>query len=205
MQPNPKDIALDVDGVLLDCDGGFSTVGTHLLGRPVQKVCKSYNMKDRYGLSAEETASIWKAMEQHEAGWGGFNVLPGARNAFFRLKAMGCRLHLVTAIDENIRHLREACMAMHGMVPDSIHCAGDMHASKTAILQAINPIAFVDDRLSHLHSAPFIPNRVFIDNDDEQGPFVVDEDIIHVRSLQQWVNAWEMCNRTAFRKSFRSI
>ena len=116
---------------------------------------------------------------------------------------MDCRIHLVTAIEENIRHLREACFALHGMVPDSIHCAGGMHAPKTAILQELNPFALVDDRLSHLHGAPFVPNRVFVDNDDEQGPFVVDEDIIHVRSLQQWVNAFELCRGQNLKKSFR--
>lgn len=205
MSPNPNDVVLDADGVMFDCDGGFAAVASCVLQRPVSKVSRSYDMKQRYGLSAPDTERVWKAMVHHDAGWAGFDVLPGARNAFFRLKAMGCRIHMVTAIEEDIRHLREACLAMHGLLPDSIHCAGGMHASKAQIVQAINPIAMVDDRLNHLHAVPFVPNRVFVDNDDEQGPFVVDEDIIQVKSLQQWVSSWELCQGKPFRRTFRSI
>lgn len=200
-----NEIVLDVDGVLLDCDGGFAKVASVVLDRPIERQTRSYDMKQRYGLTPAETSAVWEAMEQHEAGWKGFDALPGARNAFFRLRAMGHGLHLVTAIPEAIRLLREECLQSHGMTADSIHCAGHMHASKSAIVQQINPVIIVDDRLSHLQGVPFVPYRVWVDNGDEQDGLVVDEEIIQVKALDKWVDAWELIQGKNLRKSFGSI
>lgn len=200
-----NEIVLDVDGVLLDCDGGFAKVASVVLDQPVAKISNSYDMKQRYGLSPTQTAAVWDAMEHHEAGWRGFDALPGARNAFFRLRAMGHGLHLVTAIPEAIRMLREECLESHGMRADSIHCAGHMRASKDAIVQQINPVIMVDDRLSHLQGVPFVPYRVWVDNEDEQDGLVVDDEIIQVKALDKWVDAWELIQGKTLKRSFGSI
>ena len=179
-------IVLDVDNVLLDCLGGFQRVAKDVLGREeLPEVNKAYSLGARFGLTSAEANTVWRALEHHDFGWRGFDLMPGALEAFASLKDMGHTIHLVTAIPEALRQLREECLSFHGLKADSLHCAGHMHASKAKIVQEINPIIMVEDRLSHLQSVPFVPYRVWIDHGDDQDGLVVDEDIIHVKSIAQ--------------------
>lgn len=193
-------VVLDVDNVLLDCLGGFQRVASDIFGRDMPEVNKAYGLGARFGLTKPEEDMVWRAMEHHDFGWRGFALMPGALEAFTALKDMGHSIHLVTAIPEALRELREECLGFHGLLADSMHCAGHMHASKALIVQEINPVMMVEDRLSHLHSVPFVPYRVWIDHGDDQDGLVVDEDIIHVRSITQWTSAWKRCKPRPFFK-----
>jgi phosphoglycolate phosphatase-like HAD superfamily hydrolase len=192
MSPDPNSIVLDVDGVLLDCAGGFAKVAHLHFGLALPELNKSYDLGKRYGLTQAQADEVWEAMKHHEHGWRGFDVLPGARNAFFRLRSRNYAIHLVSAISEDLRDLRWDCLESHGMVPDSLHCVGAFDAPKEQVIQALNPIMVVEDRLSNLHDLPFVPNRVFVDHGDEQLGYVVHEDLIRVKSLSQWVDQWEL-------------
>lgn len=189
---NPNSVVLDVDGVVLDCDGGFAAVAVHVLGRPVSKVSNAYDLRLRYALTQGESDRVWDAMDDHPRGWRGFDVMPGARRAYFRLRSLGLDIHMVTAIPEARRALREECLERHGMLPDSLQCVGNYGASKEEAINSVRPIMVVDDRLWHLHEVPGVPYRVFVDHGDDQEGLVVDEEIIQVKSLDSWVDKWEL-------------
>ena len=193
MSFDPNSIVLDIDGVLLDCAGGFGKVARIHFGLALPELNKSYDLGKRYGLTQDQANEVWEAMKHHEHGWRGFEVIPGARNAFFRLRARNYAIHMVSAIDEDLRGLRVECLERHGMVPDSLHCVGGFDAPKTQVIQSLNPIMVVDDRLSNLEGIASVPYRVFVDHGDEQLGYVVHEDLIQVKSLAQWVGQWEQC------------
>lgn len=186
----PRPIVLDVDGVLLDCDGAFARVAALVLARPVEKLCSAYNLTQRYGLTQDEVDRVWDDMNHHPHGWIGMPALPGAADAFAQLKAMDHEIHLVTAIPETLETMRWECLKGHGMIPHHIHCAGHHAASKSDIVRAIDPIMIVDDRLVHLHGADGVPHRVFVDHGDDQGGLVATAAMHRVSSLAEWVQWW---------------
>lgn len=183
--------AVDVDGVLLDFDRAFATVGSSALGRPLIKRNTSYYLAERYGLGPAEVSRVWAAMDDHPMGWQGMPLLPGAANAMSRLKRLGLNLHIVTGINERLVQTRLANLLAHSIEVDSIDCVGEGHQSKVASLLKYRPIMFVDDRLRLLEEADFVPYRVWVDHGDTQDGHVVHEDIIHVRNLETWVNQFE--------------
>lgn len=187
-----KKAVFDVDGVLLDCETPFLRLATVVLGRPLVALNNAYDFGVRYGLSENEVMRVFEEMKAHPEGWGGLPSLPGAADAFNRLKGYGYEIHLVTAIPEDIRSIRNACLVAHGMVADEIHCAGHHRAGKADIIRAIDPIMFVDDRLRHLHESNFVPYRVFVENDADQDGYVVDESVVCVRNLASWIRSWAL-------------
>lgn len=187
-----KRAVLDVDGVLVDCEGGFVAVGTAALRRPLVKLNNSYNFAIRYNMTEDEVVFVFDAMMDHPQGWGKLDALPGASKAFARLQRYGYEIHLVSAIPEKIRDLRAVSLEAHGMIPDAIHCAGHHRASKSEIIRQINPVMFVDDRLKHLHEAHFVPERVLVDLGDEQDGLTVCDQIIQVKNLASWVDSWAL-------------
>lgn len=191
MQNYIATIALDVDGVLLDCDGGFATVAEHLLGRSLPKLNNSYELDKRYGITQQEVYNVFEEMKTHPEGWGGMAVLPQAIAAAKLLQDNGYRVELVTAIPEDLKEMRLACLAAYGFVPDAIHCAGHHLASKQKIVEKMDPIMIVDDRLKHLKDCSFVPNLVWVDHGDEQDGLEYDENtVFKVNSLMEWVTYW---------------
>lgn len=190
--PNQDVVVFDCDGVLLDCDGGFAKVAAAVLGRQMTKVCPSYDLRQRYNITQSEADRVWEEMKSHPCGWRGFDPLPGAVQAFNRMRAHGYRIEVVTAIKQDLADQRMESLAAHNMLPDVLHCAGGPAASKAEIVAEINPIMIVDDRIRHLHECPGVPYRVLVDHGDLQDGLVVDEQIACVRSLDQWVRSWEL-------------
>lgn len=190
-------VVLDVDGVLLDFDDGFSKVGAEVLGRPVIRRTRFFDLTVRYGLTPAELANVWSAMDDHPCGWSSIQLLPGASEAFQMLKSHGRSIHLVTGIPQKLAETRLANFALHGLSPDSIDCVGDGKASKLEHVLKHAPGMFVDDRLRLLYESDFVPNRVWVDHGDDQDGHVVDESIIRVESLLQWVKQWTLSSRPA--------
>ena len=179
--------ALDVDGVLLNCDLAFAQVASQLLGRPVRPLNNVYDLGERYGITQDQMHETFEYMKTHPQGWAGMPALEGAIEAAKHLQAQGINIHLVTAISEDIRQMRLICLEAHGFVPYDIHCAGHHLASKKAIIERIKPFVFVDDRLTHLNAVPSVPERIWIDHGDSQDGLLPDPSIIRVTSLPQWV------------------
>ena len=189
---NHHRVVLDCDGVLLDFDRGFSTVGQEVLGRPVAKVCGAYELDVRYGLSQAERNRVWDALDDHPLGWAGMHPLPGAAEAARFLKAMGLEIHLVTGIEQRHSANRIANLLSHQIDVDGIDCVGHGRASKAHHLMRLAPFMYVEDRLALLKESEFVPERVWVDHKDDQHGHVVDETIIHVSSLAQWVSQWSL-------------
>ena len=183
--------ALDADGVLLDCDNSFRMVGSCLLGRELVKENNQYDLRLRYNVSEEEVNNIFHAMLEHEHGWRGMALIPGAKEAFMILQE-DYDVHIVTAISEDIKKLREESFHRHGMFPTAIHCAGHHASPKTDILRKLNPVGLIDDRLRHLYEAPFIEHRVWIDHGDDQDGLVVDDTLYQAKNILQWVKQWSV-------------
>ena len=199
---NKKPFALDADGVLFDCDKSFRVVGSAHLGRELTKLNNQYDLRFRYGVTEEEVNDIFQAMLQHEHGWGGMELMPFAKEAFLILQE-DYDIHIVTAISEDIRALREESLNRYGLFPKAIHCAGHHAASKFDILKSINPVGFVDDRLRHLYESDFIEHRVWIDNGDHQEGLEVDDTLYRAESLLSWVKQWSVSqNRPARTRLF---
>lgn len=209
MKYDPKCIVLDVDGVLLDCEGGFFKVSQMELGRELRRLNNSYDLGKRYGMSSEEASHIWKVMEEHAHGWRAFNILPGVREAVSYLRSQGCSLHLVTSIAEEIRGHRQESLQAHGLEYDSLHCVGAFHGPKTEVIKSLSPIMVVDDRLSNLDGIDEVPYKVFVDHGDEQLGFEPHPDLIRVKSLKEWVDRWKLLipspDQNSKRSSYKSI
>lgn len=186
-----KIAALDVDGVLLDCDGAFCTVASHYLNRPLRALNRAYELNVRYGITQEQVYEVFEEMKNHPQGWGGMPALQDAINSARLLQENGYRVELVTAISQDLEEMRLACLAAHNFVPDAIHCAGHHTASKKAIVEEMDPVMIVDDRLKHLYDCDKVPYRVWVDHGDEQDGLEFDSSqLFRVRSLEQWVTQW---------------
>lgn len=185
-------IALDVDGVLLDCDLGFRLVAEAILGRKMEPLNSEYDLKVRYQLTAEESAIVFEKMKTHELGWKGMPKLENAIEAALHLQEIGYNIQLVTAIPEELKELRLECLKNYGLIPDGIHCAGHHTASKKEILQKINPIMLVDDRLKHLYECDEVEYRVWVDLNHKQddGLEFDGTQLFKVKSLHDWVEHW---------------
>lgn len=185
---NARAAVLDVDGVLIDFDGNFAAIASEVLGRAVSKVCNDYSLRKRYALTEEEFADAWSALETHPNGWGNMPMIPGAVEAVHRLQNHGYTIHLVTGIDACHSEARLQNLRQNSVEVDSIDCVGRGQNSKAEHLHRLRPIMYVEDRLALLNESEHVPYRVFIDHGDTQDGHVVHEDLIHVRSLAQWVD-----------------
>jgi hypothetical protein len=186
--------AVDVDGVLLNCDHSFAQVAGDLLGRKLHALNNAYNLATRYGITEKNMFDTFEFMEVHPLGWGGMEALSGAIEAVKHLQDIGYFVHLVTAIPQELSSLRLSCLKAYDFVPDNIYCAGSHLASKTEALREMNPVMMVDDRLLHLHGAPFIPYRVWVDHGDEQDGLIMEKGIYRVGGISEWVDELNTLN-----------
>ena len=195
--------AIDVDGVLLDCDNSFAIVASDMLKRPLVKLNNAYNLSIRYGITHDEMLKTFEYMKDHPSGWSGMPALKGAIDAVKNLQLKGYFIHLVTAIPEELKDMRLSCLKKYDFVPDAIYCAGHHLASKTEALRNINPIMMIDDRLSHLNDISFVPYRVWVDHGDDQEGFVPQKDVHRVKSLSQWIKKWDKISVSSKKIAFR--
>lgn len=181
-------IVLDCDGVILGFDAHFPLVGQHALGRdePLARVCNEYSLDLRYGLSRQDMMKVLDAYMEHELGWRGLPLLPGADEVVADLRDRGHPIHMVTGIDDTMKQLRLENLRTHGIEVDFIHCVGMGHSSKEQVIRQIDPIVFVDDRLRLLKECSFVPHKVFIDHGDTQDALTPPSDVHIFTTLKDW-------------------
>ena len=163
---NPLSIILDTDGVILDFDKGYISAGQYLFDKEIKEVKKSWSLTEKYNLTVEEDNKIWDYFAK--GGWKNLPLIPGADEAFHELKSLGFSIHVVTGIRPEHSDMRLQNFSKYDLTPDSIDCVGHGSSSKTFAIQKYKPIALVDDRLQHINENLYVPNRCWIDLNDEQ-------------------------------------
>ena len=192
---DPKLLAFDVDGVLLDFYRGAARVAGEHFQRPMVKVSGKPATKHRYGLTEAEYQELRTVMLSHHHGWRNLPPLPGAVEAVQQLKNAGNEVVFLTSCGERMQQSRKENLIELGLSDCPLICVEDGHDNKGRILRKLRPVAFVDDHEKMLIQAPFVPERVFIDHgcdpqEDEQGR-PLDRSAFHcVPSLAHWANHW---------------
>lgn len=188
---DPDVVALDADGVLLDFDAPLPSWLEQRFGSPHPvRDPQAYRISRRYGLSESQSDRAWEFLVKDEAFWSTLPALPGAVAAVHALQQAGKRVVVVTGILPQLEAWRLANLHAHGIEVEAVECVGLGTACKNEALMRWRPAAFVDDRLFNLHKAAFIPDRVWIDCDQDQDGHVVDDTIIHATRLESWVSHW---------------
>jgi hypothetical protein len=189
MKVNKSLVASDLDGVVFDFYAGVKQFLEKLLDRELKIVSeKSYSIAPRYGLNDKEKELYNKNFFSSKL-WTNIPALPGAVEAINELIDMGNEIVYVTGVPESLMQYRIENLYKLGLNKiKTMECVGFGNACKNAALLKHMPFAYIDDRLDLLHNATFVPDRVWVDQGHEQNGFVVDENIIYVNSLKQWVN-----------------
>ena len=188
---NENRAVFDCDGVVMDFNLGFSRVATDVLGRSASKLCNSYDLSTRYGLTTPEFDRAWSALDDHPHGWRGFEPLPGAAEAIRKFKSEGYEVVVVTGIEERLAESRLANFLFHDLHIDGIECVGHGRASKAANLTRLAPVMYVEDRLHLLYECPFVPHRGWVDHKDEQAGHEWNDSVVRVSSLAEWAEHWQ--------------
>lgn len=183
---NIETVAFDVDGVILDFHKGFENAALFVLGRNIQAQNKSYDLSVRYNISREERIAIWDYIDNVEMS--NFPLIEGAAEVFnFFKNELNVCVPIVTGIYEKSKQKRIENLEKHGIIVDDIYCVGNGISSKRDFLKKLNPQIFFDDRLQHLHESNFIPNRIWINsNDDEQLGYKPNKSLTEVKSINEW-------------------
>jgi len=160
-----KSVIFDVDCVLIDFYKGLEGVYSKLFGKEVSSLSLTYNLKNRYGLTDDEFNAIWEEFDKDA--FSKMPALEGAVEVFNAYKNAGYSTHIVTGIKESVKQFRWNNLEELGMLPDTLDCVGSGTSSKKELIDKYEANIIFDDRLQHL-SGLIIPNRILIDNGDDQ-------------------------------------
>lgn len=142
-------IALDADGVLLHYNAMFPVAWQRAFGEPLQvQRPGAYHAATEYGVSFLD-----EAMEQRyrdhfdEALWRALPALPGAVEACRQLVEAGYRLVCVSSLPQQYQQARFDNLQAHGFPIEAVLATGHAkgRSTKTDTLNALAPVAFVDD------------------------------------------------------------
>ncbi len=156
--PRPL-IALDADGVLLDFHWAYAKAWQRAFGSfPRERDPLAYWPMDRWDVERLDEARR-EQLRAHfdEQLWSTMPALPGALDACHRLHDAGFELICVSALDEQhggarLRNLRELGFPIHRVVATG-NAAGS-RSPKADAIEALAPLAFVDDYLPYLRGIP---------------------------------------------------
>ena len=156
--PRPL-IALDADGVLLDFHWAYASAWQRAFGSfPQERDPLAYWPMDRWDVERLDEARR-EQLRAHfdEQLWSTMPALPGALDACQRLHDAGFELICVSALDEQhggarLRNLRQLGFPIHRVVATG-NAAGS-RSPKADAIEALAPLAFVDDYLPYLRGIP---------------------------------------------------
>lgn len=153
-------IALDADGVLLDLHHGYAIAWERAFGlRPPVKDPLAYWPMDRYEVPRlePEARERLRAEFSKEAFWRELPALPGALQACQQLQAAGFDLVCVTALEARFEQARLENLQRLGFpigrVVATGHAEGE-RSPKADAIEALRPVAFVDDYIAYLRGLP---------------------------------------------------
>lgn len=149
-------VVCDVDQVLLDFDDAWRNCAVEVLCRPLAKVCDTWDMSTRYGLSKELVRQVWDCFHR-DGWWGRIEPYPYAFELIHALRDMGCDIWAVTNVDPQFR--QERALTLGGLVPEKhilMLGAKASPAIRVKALQDLHALAFLDDSPANVNAAAFV-------------------------------------------------
>jgi len=170
-----KIIALDGDGVLLDYCTAYARAWEQAFGETVVlKNPQAYWPIERWGvrqLIGDELAKFRGQMD--ETFWSTIPAIEGALEACVQLHATGHRLVCVTALAKRYASARMRNLVDLGFPIDEVittDADAYLESPKAAILNALAPVAFVDDYAPYMVGIGSTIHKALIVRDPEGSP-----------------------------------
>ena len=195
--PRPL-IALDCDGVLLDFLQGYATAWQRAFGQaPLERDPLAYWPMDRWQVERLDASKrdVFRAAFD-DSFWATMPAIDGALEACLRLEGAGFALVCVTALPlefeaARLRNLRELGFPIERVVATG-NAAGEF-SPKAAAIEALRPIAFVDDYLPYMRGLPADVHKALVLRAPNGSPNTGDE-LVNVASvhadLADFAGAW---------------
>ena len=148
-------IVLDADGVLLDYNRAYAQVWAQMFGTfPHEKNPNAYWALDRWAVDRLEGESLTRFRSAFdESFWGNIPAVEGSLAACKALNQAGYDLICVTALPAKFQVARLQNLIQLGFPVTIVHTVdhseGDV-SPKAALVNALKPVAFVDDFLPYL-------------------------------------------------------
>ena len=152
-------IALDADGVLLDFHLGYASAWQRAFGHPpAERDPLAYWPMDRWAverLDAEKRVQFRAAFDTQF--WTKVPAIAGAIEACHRLHDAGHELICVSALElefeaARLRNLRDLGFPIERVIATG-NAAGE-RSPKADTIEALRPIAFVDDYIPYMRGVP---------------------------------------------------
>jgi len=152
-------IALDADGVLLDFHLGYASAWQRAFGQPpAERDPLAYWPMDRWAverLDAIKRVQFRAAFD--EQFWATVPAIAGAIDACHRLHDAGFELICVSALElefeaARLRNLRDLGFPIERVIATG-NAAGE-RSPKADTIEALQPIAFVDDYIPYMRGVP---------------------------------------------------
>lgn len=149
-----KIIALDADGVLLDYGLAYAAAWQNAFGTyPRERDAHAYWPIDRWEVERVDGERLDQLRRAFDDGfWASIPPVPGAVEACRQLVASGYELVCVTALPQEFQAARERNLRLHGFPIDLVHATDNvatLASPKADTLNALKPVAFVDDYLPY--------------------------------------------------------
>lgn len=187
-------IALDADGVLLDYGLAYAGAWQKAFGvYPRERDASAYWPLDRWEVervSGERLDLLRRAFDDDF--WCSIPAVEGAVEACQLLSASGHELVCVTALPEEYRAARERNLHAHGFPIDLVHATDNVATEaspKADTLNALKPVAFVDDYLPYFRGVDPTIHRALILRGIAGSPNV-GEGLVHTDSQHIDLNAF---------------
>ncbi|OWY28516.1 HAD family hydrolase [Herbaspirillum robiniae] len=170
-------IALDADGVLLDYHAAYRDAWFRAFGvNPSLRNPLAYWPVDRWDVEILAGADLGKFRAQFdEKFWSSIPPCVGAVDACLQLRRAGFDLVCVTALEERFLGSRKENLLQCGFPIAAVYgtdgTAGDV-SPKAAILEALRPMAFVDDFLPYFRGVPTGIHRALVVREPHGSPNV---------------------------------
>lgn len=174
MTINPKLIAIDGDGVLLDYNPVVGHIWLRHFGETITpKDTGAFYTSNYWGVEEPERGHpFWDTFDQH--GWQLMTALPGAVEACHRLVAAGYELVCVSSIPAHRAPVRLANLKSLGFPIERVVGSGaiahHLPAPKKAAIEALGPAWFIDDEIRKLSGFEHKLGLALVDTQSPDNP-----------------------------------
>lgn len=175
-------IAIDIDGVVLDFNRAWQDFASKLMNVHVEQLSDSYNLHERFGLTKSLASTVWQRF-LNDGAYAHIAPYTGAKEWLESLIDEGHNILFVTAISPELEGVRRQNLNdisdKIGSIPIEFtgsHCAGH---TKVDVLSKFKPDALIDDQLYNLkHGADIgVQHLIWIDNRDSQFEGIHEDDL----------------------------